>query len=499
MFAAAGPRVPGDLGGHVSEQNILEKGVVGFPTALATAVGLIIASSVLLTATQGFGVGGGVFAMAIGISFVLMLFQVMVFSEAGTAMPLAGSVYDYINAGMGRFVAATGTIVAYLLVHLFAGTAETASIGLFAQVNFPFLESMPPERTWIIGVTLLLVFGVVNLLGIEVYGAFEVVLTAVMWTTVTLFGIIGILRASTLELDGFFGTSLVGNDLSAVLSMVGLAMFLFVGVEYVTPLAAELRDADRNLPRSMFTGLVAVALAMFVYGAGITRQVENIDMSTLDPSIPEGTLGLFDTPLPIPAFGEAILGGVGRWWLAIAVLFAGAATLNTLLAGIPRILYGMAKDGTFPKVFAYLHPRYRTPVVGIVLAILLPGIYTIVIQGDIDSIFVLILAGVCAWLVAYVLVNVSVMILRSTRPDLRRPYRMPLYPLPPILATIGMLVTLWFIAPPGLTRGAIYSRFFAMLAVSAVIAFVQVRVVSKLPLFDRPSPEELAAEEVGAT
>ncbi len=476
----------------MSEQTILEKGVVGFPTALATAVGLIIASSVLLTATQGFGVGGGVFAAAIGISFVLMLFQVMVFSEAGTAMPLAGSVYDYINAGMGRFVAATGTIVAYLLVHLFAGTAETASIGLFAQVNFPFLESMPAERTWIIGVSLLVVFGVVNLLGIEVYGAFEVVLTAVMWTTITLFGIIGILKASTLQLDGFFGTSLVGNDLSAVLSMVGLAMFLFVGVEYVTPLAAELRDADRNLPRSMFLGLIAVAFAMFVYGAGITRQVPN---EVLDP---ETGLSLFDTPLPIPAFGEAILGGFGRWWLAIAVLFAGAATLNTLLAGIPRILYGMAKDGTFPKVFAYLHPRYRTPVAGIVLAILLPGIYTIVIQGDIDSIFVLILAGVCAWLVAYVLVNISVMILRSIRPDLRRPYRMPLYPLPPILATIGMVVTLWFIAPPGLTRGAIYSRFFVMLAVSAVIAFVQVKVVSKLPLFDRPSPEELAAEEVGA-
>lgn len=473
----------------MSEQTILEKGVIGFPTALATAVGLIIASSVLLTATQGFGVGGGVFAMAIGISFVLMLFQVMVFSEAGTAMPLAGSVYDYINAGMGRFVAATGTIVAYLLVHLFAGTAETASIGLFAQVNFPFLESMPVEQTWTIGVALLLIFGVVNLLGIEVYGAFEVVLTAVMWSTVTLFGLIGILKASTLQLDGFFGTSLIGNDLSAVLSMVGLAMFLFVGVEYVTPLAAELRDADRNLPRAMFIGLIAVAFAMFVYGAGITRQVPN---EILDP---ETGLALFDTPLPIPAFGEAILGDFGRWWLAIAVLFAGAATLNTLLAGIPRILYGMAKDGTFPKAFAYLHPRYRTPVVGIVLAILLPGIYTIIIQGDIDSIFVLILAGVCAWLVAYVLVNISVMILRTTRPDLHRPYRMPLYPLPPILATVGMLVTLWFIAPPGLTRGAIYSRFFVMLAVSAVIAFVQIALVSKLPLFDRPSPEELAAEE----
>ena len=475
----------------MSERDILQQGAVGFPTALATAIGLIIASSVLLTATQGFGVGGGVFAVAILIAFVLMLFQVMVFSEAGTAMPLAGSTYDYINAGLGRFVAATGTIVGYLLVHLFAGTAETASIGLFAQVNFPFLESMPTERTWMVGVALLVIFGIVNVLGIEVYGAFEVVLTGVMWTTVALFGIVGIVKAPVAELDGFFGTSLIGTDLTAVLSMVGLAMFLFVGVEFVTPLATELRDADRNLPRSMFVGLVAVAFAMFVYGAGITRQVPN---EVLDEA---SGLTLFDTPLPIPAFGEAVLGSFGRWWLAIAVLFAGAATLNTLLAGIPRILYGMAKDGTFPRVFGWLHPRWRTPVAGIVLAVVLPGVYAIIIRGDIDSIFVLILAGVCAWLVAYILVNLSMMVLRSTRPDLPRPYRMPAYPLPPILATIGMLVTLWFIAPPGLTRGEIYIRFFLMVFVAAVIAYVQIAVVAKLPLFERVSPEELAIEELG--
>jgi len=473
----------------MADKDILQRGVIGFPTALATAVGLIIASSVLLTATQGFGVGGGVFAMAILIAFVLMIFQVMVFSEAGTALPLAGSIYDYINAGLGRFVAATGTIVGYLLVHLFAGTAETASIGLFAQVNFPFLESMPAENTWMIGVAMLLIFAVVNFLGIEVYGAFEIVLTAIMWTTVTLFGIIGIIKAPVADLDGFFGTSLIGNDMAAVLSMVGLAMFLFVGVEYVTPLATELRNASRNLPRSMFIGLIAVGFAMFVYGAGITRQVPN---EVLDP---ETGLTLFDTPLPIPAFGDAIMGDFGRWWLAIAVLFAGAATINTLLAGVPRILYGMAKDGTFPSIFGWLHPRHKTPVAGIVLAVLLPGVYSIVIQGDIDSIFVLILAAVCAWLTAYILVNISMMVLRSTSPDLKRPYRMPGYPLPPIIATIGMLITVWYIAPPGLTRGDIYSRFLIMAVVAAVIAAVQIGLVSKLPMFSRPTPDEMASEE----
>lgn len=467
----------------------LERDAIGFPTALATSVGLIIASSVLLTATQGFGVGGGVFALAILIAFVLMIFQTMSFSEAAGMMPLAGSIYDYISAGLGRFLGVTGTIVAYLVVHVFAGTAETSAAGLFAAVNFPFLEGMDERSSWIIGVSILVIFGVINLLGIRIYGAVEVVMAAVMWGTLTFFGLMGVLRAATVGLDGVFGASLVGSDLTAVLSMVGLAMFLFVGVEYVTPLAAELREPARVIPKAMFIGLCAVAASMFLYGLGILRHVENVE---LEPGVT-----LFDTPLPIPAFGEAMLGDIGRWWIALAVLLASAATINTLLAGIPRILYGMAKDTAFPPLFAKLHPRYKTPVWGIALAVVIPAVYAIVIQGDIDSIFVLILAAVCAWLFSYILVNISIIALRRRRPDLARPYRSPLFPVPQVLATIGMLVTIWYIAPPFLERQDIYLRFFGMLAIVALFAVWQTIYKTKKPLFEPVEPEEFVREELG--
>jgi amino acid transporter len=465
----------------------LERDAVGFPTALATAVGLIIASSVLLTATTGFGVGGYVFALAILIAYVLMIFQSMSFSEASGMMPLAGSVYDYISAGLGRFLGVTGTLVAYLVVHVFAGTAETAAAGLFASVNFPFLEGLTPENSWVVGVSLLVIFGVINGLGIRVYGAVEVAMTAVMWVTLVIFGLLGVLRAANVTTEGFFGASLVGTDLAAVLSMVGLAMFLFVGVEFVTPLASELREPAKVIPRAMFLGLTAVAISMVLYGVGVLRQVENIEL--------EPGLLLFDTPLPIPEFAEAVLGTVGRWWLAIAVLFAAAATINTLLAGIPRILYGMAKDTAFPPIFAYLHPRTKAPLVGIALAVVIPAVHAIIIQGDIDSIIVLILAAVCAWLFAYILVNISVMVLRSRRPDLDRPFRTPLFPVPQILATIGMLVTMWYIAPPGIARSDVYLRFFVMLALVAAFAAWQTVVKTKKPLFEPVEPEVLAREE----
>jgi amino acid transporter len=473
------------------QSSTLAEGVVGFPTALATSIGLIIAASVVLTATQGFGVAGGTFAIAVVIAYVVMMAQSSSFGEAAGLLPTAGSVYDYVAAGMGRFFAITGTLAAYLIVHLFAGTAETASAGLFAAASFEPLEGLADGGSWIIGVALLLIFAIVNYLGIELYGRAEVGLTAFMWLTLFLFGLIGTLKAKTAPIDGFFGDGLIGPapDFETVLSMVGLAMFLFVGVEYVTPLASELKDPFRNVPKAMYVGVTMVAIAMFLYGAGVTRQVENV---LLDE---EAEVFLFDTPFAIPEFANSVMGQFGIWWLGLAVLIASAATINTLMAGIPRILYGMAKDGTLPEIFGRVHPRYKSPYVGVVVAFLIPAIYAIVIDGDIDSIFVLILAAVCAWLFSYILVNISVISLRVRKPELDRPFKSPLYPVSQIVAIAALLVTMWYIAPPFLTRGEIYVRFFLMLGLSAAYALVWLLLVKKKEAWRPVEPSILIAEE----
>jgi amino acid transporter len=471
----------------VSTNTRLEAAAVGFPTALATAVGLIIAGSVLLTAQTGFGAGGWVFAWAILIAFVLMLAQSASFSEAAGILPTAGSVYDYIAAGMGRFWAITGSLAAYLVVHVFAGVAETATAGVLASFNFDALESYQAGGSWWIGVALMVVLALVNMLGIRPYASTEIVMTALMWVTLVLFGVLGVIQPKTSSISGFFGESFVGTDLTAILTMVGLALFLFVGVEYVTPLASEMKDSSRTIPRAMYIGVTMVAVAMFLYGAGVARQVENVDLG-------DGTF-ILDTPLAIPAFAEAVMGDFGKIWLGVAVLLASAATLNTLLAGIPRIFYGMAKDGTLPKAFGYLHPRYKEPWLGIGVVALIGIIGAIYLDGDIPSIINLILAAVMAWIFSYILVNLSVILLRMRRPELARPYKTPMYPLPQFLATAGLLVAAWYIAPPYLTRADIYRPFFLMLAICAVYAVFWTYGVQKINPWKPVEPETLMSEE----
>lgn len=93
----------------------LERGVIGFPTTLASSVGLIMASPVILTVTSGFGSGGDTFALAVLLAFIMMQAQITTFAEAATLIPTTGSVYDYISCGMGRFFAITGALCALRL------------------------------------------------------------------------------------------------------------------------------------------------------------------------------------------------------------------------------------------------------------------------------------------------------------------------------------------------------------------------------------------------
>lgn len=470
----------------------LERGSIGFPTALATSIGVVMASPVILTATTGFSLGGWLFAWALLIAVALMAAQVSSFAEASVLLPTSGSVYDFIACGLGRFFAITGTLAAYLLTLTFAGTAETILSGIMVTVNFPQLQALlvAHDATWAVGVLLVLVFAVLNYFGVTVFGRVEVVLTFCMWVTLSAFGLLGLAMAAQVPLAGWFGPSQLPLDFGSVMSLVGLALFMFLGIEFVTPLAPDLRHAHKAVPRSMFSGLALVSLCMLAWGTAMQRQVPNTPMD------PKGLVHLLETPDAIPLFAQQVLGPAGRIWLGLAFLCAGAATINTMMAGLPRILYGLARDGALPRAFAYLHPRHRSPVLGIVVSAAIPIAHTVFIGGNVDRIMPLVLAAVCAWATGYVLVNLSVLLLRWRRPDLARPYRSPLLPLPQILASAGLLLAMAYITPPGMDPRQIYVPFGVMLGLSALYALVWVRWIQRRPLFTPLAVETVLEAEL---
>jgi amino acid transporter len=241
----------------------------------------------------------------------------------------------------------------------------------------------------------------------------------------------------------------------------------------------------------MLLGLSAVGVCMFIYGAALRRQVENIALN------PEGTVHLLETPMAIPKFAMQVMGPYGKVWLGFGFLFAGAATINTLMAGLPRILYGMALDGALPKAFAYLHPRFKTPVVGIAVSAAIPCLHAWFLKGNLDQIMHLVLAAVCAWGLAYLLVTLSVVMLRLRRPDLPRAYRSPFFPLPQIVSSVGIILAIWYVTPPGMNPRDIYVPFASMLGLTAIYALFWTVVVQKINPFRPVQVEEILEEEFG--
>jgi amino acid transporter len=143
------------------------------------------------------------------------------------------------------------------------------------------------------------------------------------------------------------------------------------------------------------------------------------------------------------------------------------------VAGIPRILYGMGLTRQLPSAFSYLLPSTRAPVVGIVVVALMPIVMNIAIDlGTSQNFIKLILAGVLGWGTAYLLIHLTVIILRRVEPDAPRPFRAPFVPLPQLLGAGLIALAAYKIFPVPEVRHDAYVYYGIFLGVAAVLSFL---------------------------
>jgi amino acid transporter len=429
----------------------LERRAVGLPTAIGTTFSLIVAGGVLISIGQGFA-ASWVFLAALAIGLITMYFQSMSFSELATMIPKAGSMNEYVRAGMGPFFATVCVAVGYIAVTLFPGSTE----GLFLGVVINgFLGGGLTVKAWVwICVGFL---AVLNLAGVRPFAALEVFLTFAVAISLLIMGIVGLAGGGSGEPIG--GVPDIPFTWSLLSALLGLAIFTFVGVEYTCPLAEELRRPNRDIPWGIFIGLTLVSIPLVLYGLAATRYVPADQLG--DP-----------TQITSMNIGIAIFGETGKWWMGFVMIAASLGTLNAVLAGIPRILYGMSLTRQLPRPFGYLLPATRAPAVGIVVIALM-----VILMNQFDAttgatFIEFILAGVLGWATAYFLINVSLVSLRIREPNANRPYRTPLFPVPQIVATGLLALAAFKIFPDPTARDHIYRNFGIFLAAAVVFSFL---------------------------
>ena len=430
----------------------LEKRVVGLPTAIGTTFSLIVASSVLATVAGGF-FASWVWLIALAIGFVTMIFAAMSFSELATMIPKAGSMNEYVRAGLGPFFATITVGVGYIAVQLFPGTAENFASSL---VTADILGAPGDYKFW--AVVYMVFLAVINLLGIRPFAALEVFLTFTVAAALLVIGVVGLAGQGTTDP---IGSALPDIDLtwSLLSALLGIAIFTFVGVEYTCPLAEELKRPSRDIPVGIFVGLGLIAVPVTLYGLAAARYVPGDALSTFAPTLPIDV-------------GVAIFGDAGKWLMGIVMILASIGTLNAVVAGVPRILYGMALTRQLPSPFAWLVPATRAPWVGIIVIAAIPAGMNLAGQAEGAGFIQLILAGVLGWVTAYVLIHISVLLLRQREPAAERPYRSPFVPIPQLLG-IGLLgLAAYKIAPPGIEGSSIYWRWFIFLVIAAAFSLL---------------------------
>jgi amino acid transporter len=454
----------------------LERRAVGLPTAISTVFGLIVATTVLVSVGQGFA-ASWIFLAALGIGLLAMYMQAISFSELATLIPKAGSMNEYVRAGLGAFAGSITALMGYIAIMVFPTAAES----LFpAVIITDFLGAAGDPKVWVTIIVVLV--AALNVFGVRPFAALEITLTGIVALSLLLFGLIGLFGLGS---NDPVGPAMPGIDFdwSTLTALLGLAVFTFVGLEYTCPLAEELDDPKRQMPRGMFIGLALIAVPLVLYGMAATRY------------LPADQLG-DPTQLTHMNVAIAMLDDFGKWWMGIVSIAASVSTLNALLAGIPRLLYGMSYTQQVPRVFGYLLPATRAPVVGIVVMALIPILMNVFDAATSETFIELILAGVLGWATAYVLIHASLISLRLREPNAVRPYRAPLFPLPQLIGTGILIWAAVKIFPDPEIRDNIYRDYLIFLGVSAAAALLyNLSTMKSLAAQFRPIPlREVYAE-----
>ena len=436
--------------GHAGLQRVLGPGQL-----IMLGVGAIIGTGIFVLTGQAAAANAGpaiVLSMVLaGLTSVLAAFC---YSEFASSVPVAGSAYTYAYATLGEFVA---WIIGWDLILEYALGAATVAVGwsgnlvtLLTQLGISFpaaLSAAPgtlvpvpggdpitaifnlPAVIITVAVTALLIFGVSESASVNsVIVVIKVAVVLIVIGAGAFFIVPANYHPFIPENTGHFGE----YGWSGILRGAGVIFFAYIGFDAVSTSAQEARNPQRDMPLGIL-GSLAVCTVLYVLVSAV--------MVGLVPY-----KAMLNQAAPLVVAIEAAAGrAAGTPWegpmaivrilVTVGALAGLSSVMVVMMLAQPRIFLSMAKDGLMPAWAGRLHPRYRTPhvstiVTGVAVA-LAAGLTPIGTLGNLVSI---------GTLMAFVIVSLGVIVLRRTRPDLPRPFRMPMVPLLPILSAVVSFV-----------------------------------------------------------
>ncbi|UZJ32326.1 amino acid permease [Streptomyces endophytica] len=435
------PGGPGGLGTRLMRRKPVERlvaeGGKGQGGELRRSMGVWQLTMISIGATLGTGIfvvlGNAVpdAGPAVVISFVIAgitaLFSALSYAELAGTIPVSGSSYSYAYATLGELVA---WVCGWCLLLEYGVSVAAVAVGWGQYLNellagtigftLPDALSQPPGDGGYFNLPALLVvlLAMAFLLG----GAKE---SARANTIMVLVKIAALLLFCGVAFQGIKSgnyANFMPMGMAGVSAAGATLFFSYIGFDAASTAGEEAKNPQRDLPRAIMLSLLIVT-ALYCLVAAIAVGA-----------------------MPWQKFkgSEAALAGIltavtgQSWWavlLAFGAVIAIASVVLTVLYGQTRILFAMSRDGLVPKAFAKVHAKSGVPRVNTVIVSLFCGVLAAAVPlGQLAD------ATSIGTLFAFALVNVAVIVLRRTRPEMTRTFRTPLSPLFP---AIGFLLCLW--------------------------------------------------------
>jgi APA family basic amino acid/polyamine antiporter len=390
---------------------------LGLFEATVSGVGVILGAGIYALVGEAAGVAGGAVWISFLVAAAIAMITGLSYAELSSMYPRAGADYEYTRRGLG---ARTGFVVGWLMIlsNLVGAAAVALAFGGYLA-RFVALDAVVLALGAVVACTLLAFVGVR-----------EAVRVAVILTFVEAAGLVFVICIGLPDVGDHALAS--GAGPSSLLSAAALVSFAFIGYGQVAALAEETRDAPRVIPRAiMLSILVTSVLYVLVAVAAVS-------------AVGSARLAASDAPLAhvaAVAIGEAAEDGIA----AVALL----STFNTVLLMLmasSRLLFGMASgdDPALPRFIAWIHPVVHTPARAIVICLVVAVGFTL--SRDVGF-----AAGASnfAVFIAFIAVNVSLVVLRYRAPAMVRPFRVrgtvrgvPVLPVAAAATNLALLASL---------------------------------------------------------
>ena len=475
------------------------KSIESLQKEAAADVGLRRSLSRMNLVSLGIGaiIGAGIFVLtgqaaaqyagpAIAISFVISglgcLFAGLCYAEFAAMIPISGSAYTYSYATLGEFFAwiiGWDLILEYLFVvptvavgwsgHLVAFLKEF-NIVLpvhLTQAPFDYVNGQLVSTGHLINLPAVGIIAVLTCLlviGIKESATFNnymVVTKASVLLAIIGFGIWYLLGHHDLAVKNWApfipaNTGTYGEfGWSGIFKGAAVIFFAYIGFDAVSTAAQEAKNPQKDMPMGIVGSLLICTVLFITISVILTGMSKYTDLNNAAPVV--NALQAAGAPLAL------------RFVVEIAAIAGLSSVILVMLMGQPRIFFSMANDGLLPAFFAKVHPRFKTPYVTTiitgVLSAILGGLMPLSILGEMVSI---------GTLFAFVIVCISIIVLRKTRPDAPRPFRTPWVPLVPILGAGICLLQMYALPADTWWRLAIW------MAIGIAIYFGYSRHHSKL-------------------